>query len=80
MYTLITLVTACGAKHSQLVVLYKDSVAPGNSTVSFLNHNDETGEFASVHCEELRRLYESKERQRYICSTIVFDDFKPSIK
>lgn len=70
----------CGAKASQLVVLYKDSVGPGNSVVSLLNHNDETGQFASVHCEELRRMYEAKERIKYICSTVVFDDFKPSIK
>lgn len=73
-------VSACGEKASQLVVLYKDSVAPGNSVVSLVNHNDRTGQFASVHCEELRRIYEARERIKYICSTVVFDEFKPSIK
>jgi len=61
-------------------VLYKSSVAPGNSVVSFINRDDETGQFATAHCESLKELYKSKERIDYICSTIVFDEYKPSIK
>ena len=79
-YLAVVFLCGCGAKASQLVVLYKHSVAPGNSVVSFLNYNDENGQFASVHCEELRRMYEAKEQIKYICSTVVFDDFKPSFK
>lgn len=77
----IVAITSCGdTERSQLVVLYKSSVSPGNSVVSFVNHNDESGQLASVHCEELRRVYEAKEGIRYICSTVVFDEFKPTIK
>ena len=72
--------TACNSRQSQLVVLYKESVDPGNSVVSFLNHDDETGRFASIHCNELKQLYEMKEHIKYICSTVVFEEFKPSIK
>ena len=75
------LLAACGLKNSQLVVLYKNRVAPGNSVVSFLNHNDETGQYASQHCEELKQLYEARDEPiKYVCSTIVFDEFKPGIK
>jgi hypothetical protein len=74
------LLAACEERKSQLVVLYKYSVAPGNSVVSFINQNDETGQFAATHCEKLRQLYISQEKIDFICSTVVFDEFKPSIK
>ena len=67
-------------RKSQLVVLYKYSIAPGNSVVSFINKDDETGKLAAVHCEKLRRLYIAEEKMNFICSTVVFDEFKPSIK
>lgn len=76
-----TLLSACGnGTKSQLVVLYRSSVEPGNSIVSFLNKNDETGQYAATHCENLKSIYIEKERTNYICSTVVFDEFKPSIK
>ena len=65
---------------SQLIVLYRDSVAPGNGVVEFIMKYDETGQYATYHCEQLRQLYEEKERIEYFCSTIVFDEFRPTIK
>jgi hypothetical protein len=76
-----TLLSACGNDtKSQLVVLYRNSVEPGNSIVSFINKNDETGQYATTHCENLKSIYMEKEKINYICSTVVFDEFKPSIK
>ena len=76
-----TLLSACGNDtKSQLVVLYRSSIEPGNSIVSFVNKNDETGQYASIHCENLKSIYMEKEKIIYICSTVVFDEFKPSIK
>jgi hypothetical protein len=77
---LMTQLIACTAKGSQLVVLYRGSVDPGNSIVSFINNADETGQFATSHCEELRHLYEIREKTKYFCSTVVFEAFKPAIK
>ena len=78
--SLLILSSCSNGDKSQLVILYKDKVEPGNSIVSFLNKNDKTGQFATVHCENLKQQYIAKEKINYICSTIVFDDFKPSIK
>ena len=76
-----TLLTSCGNDtKSQLVVLYRNSVEPGNSIVSFINKDDETGQYATTHCENLKSVYIEKEKINYICSTVVFDEFKPSIK
>ena len=76
-----TLLSACGNDtKSQLVVLYRGSVESGNSLISFINKNDETGQHATVHCENLKSMYMEKEKINYICSTVVFDEFKPSIK
>lgn len=78
------LLTACGSQSgneaSQLIVLYKGDVAPGNSMVSFVNHNDPSGRYASEHCEVLRNLYSAREGIPYVCSTVVFPEFKPNIK
>jgi hypothetical protein len=78
--SLLILPSCSNDDKSQLVVLYKGTVEPGNSVISFVNKNDKTGQFATTHCENLRRLYIAREKINYICSTIVFDDFKPSIK
>lgn len=76
-----TVISACGNNtESQLVVLYKSSVEPGNSVVSFISKNDETGQYATTHCENLKSIYMEKEKINYVCSTVVFDEFKPSIK
>lgn len=78
------LLSACGnqssGEASQLVVLYKGEVGPGNSIVSFLNHNDPTGQYASKHCEAIREVYSAKEGIPYVCSTVVFPEFRPEIK
>lgn len=77
----LLLLAACHSDgKSQLVVLYRGTVEPGNSVVSFISKNDKTGQFATTHCENLRQVYVAKEKINYVCSTIVFDDFKPSIK
>jgi hypothetical protein len=76
----LVVLTACNKEGSQLVVLYKDSVAPGNSVVEFLSKDDDTGQFATVHCENLKELYKSRDKVNYLCSTIVFEEFKPAIK
>ena len=78
--SLLILSSCSNDDKAQLVILYRGAVEPGNSVVSFLNKNDKTGQFATIHCENLRQLYIAKEKINYICSTIVFDDFKPSIK
>lgn len=70
----------CGAKKSQLVVLYKYSIEPGNSIVALVNYEDETGARAAGHCEKLKELYQAKDKIDYICSTITLDEFKPTIK
>ena len=81
LYISLLILSSCSNDdESQLVVLYRDTVEPGNSVVSFINKNDKTGQFATSHCENLRQQYIAKEKINYICSTIVFDDFKPSIK
>lgn len=74
------LLSARGDTASQLVVLYKYSVDPGNGAVSFLAHNDKTGQWLAFTAENLRRFYESRDRVRYICSTVVFAEFGPSVK
>ena len=82
-YLIVSLLILSGCNNddkSQLVVLYRGTVEPGNSVVSFINKNDKTGQFATSHCESLRQLYIAKDKINYICSTIVFNDFKPSIK
>ena len=82
-YLIISLLilSACSKDDkSQLVVLYKGTVEAGNSIVSFINKNDDTGQYAMTHCENLRQQYIAQEKVKYICSTIVFDDFKPAIK
>ena len=82
-YLIISLLIVSGCSNddkSQLVVLYRGTVEPGNSVVSFINKNDESGQFATSHCESLRQLYIAKDKINYVCSTIVFNDFKPSIK
>ncbi len=77
----LLILSACSKDDkSQLVVLYKSTVEAGNSVVSFVNKNDETGQYAMTHCENLRQQYMTQEKIMYICSTIVFDDFKPAIK
>ncbi len=76
-----TLLSSCGNDtKSQLVVLYRNSVESGNSVVYFINKNDENGKYATTHCENLKSIYMKKEKINYICSTVVFDEFKPSIK
>lgn len=81
---LAMVLAACGKQSagepSQLVVLYKNEVAPGNSIVSFLSYNDPTGQYATMHCEVLRDAYYAKEGTPYVCSTVVFAEFKPTIK
>ena len=71
----LVILNACEKKDSQLVVLYRDSVAPGNSVVALINKDDDTGQFATIHCENLKQLYKSKEKINFVCSTIVFDEF-----
>lgn len=65
---------------SQLVVLYRDSIVEGNSMVSFISHDDPTGEWAMKHCENLKKLYMRDEAREYICSTFIFENFRPKIK
>lgn len=76
----MSMLAGCQKNDSQVIVLYRDSVAPGNSVVEFVSHNDETGQYATVHCEQLRQLYKEKEKIEYFCSTIVFDEFRPTIR
>lgn len=62
-----TLLSACGNDtKSQLVALYRNSVEPGNSIVSFINKNDETGQYATTHCENLKSIYMEKEKKLII--------------
>lgn len=81
---LAAVLAGCGKEEvgagSQLVVLYRQEVAPGTSIVSFVNYNDPTGQFATRHCEELRAIYSNREPIPYFCSTIVFEGFRPTFK
>lgn len=81
---LALLLSACSVQvsveASQLVILYKGEVAPGNAIVSFLNYNDPTGQYASKHCEALRHVYSSNEGVPYVCSTVVFPEFQPKVR
>ena len=77
----LLILSACSKDDkSQLVILYKGTLEAGNSVVSFINKNDETGQFAMIHCDNLKQQYIAQEKVKYICSTTVFDDFKPAIK
>ena len=67
-------------KPSRWVVLYKATVAEGNSIVWLANNNDETGNWAKGHCEELAALYKKKFNDNYMCSTVIFEKFKPDVK
>jgi hypothetical protein len=64
---------------SRLVVLYRDSISEGSSVVALANHDDPTGEWATGHCEALKRVYEAQYKNKYYCSTVVFEKFRPHI-
>jgi hypothetical protein len=67
------------SKKNKWVVLYKGSVMEGNSIVWFASKNDEDGVWAEGHCKELAKVYAEKFNDAYICSTVVFDAFKPNV-
>lgn len=72
--------TGCGNNASQLVTLYRESVSEGNGIVSVIRWNDPNGIWAIEHCKALEKYYERENGQDYICSTVVFDEYKPRIK
>jgi len=74
------LLSGCEGEKSQIVVLYKNSVATGNSVVSFINYSDPHGEIASMYCEDLRKVYSARYQITYVCSTEVFEEYRPEIK
>jgi hypothetical protein len=77
----LILLSACdGKKESRPITLYKNSVSVGNSVISFVSHNDRDGSFSMIHCEELRKLYERKYQENYMCSTYKDEEFIPRIK
>jgi hypothetical protein len=75
----ISNIAAC-SKKNKWVVLYKGSVMEGNSIVWFASKNDEDGNWAEGHCNELAKVYAEKFNDVYICSTAVFDTFKPNME
>lgn len=79
--TFMTLVTGCDQrKPSQVVTLYKDTIASGNSIVNFVDHNDPNGVWALGFCEDMKKMYEIKWREKYYCASIQYDEFVPEIK
>jgi hypothetical protein len=77
---LVVAIAGCSDNGSKAVVLYKEEVKSGNSIVSLFNFNDKNGTNATEHCIELKNIYEKKFGTKYICSTIVFDEFKASLR
>jgi hypothetical protein len=78
---LIALLAACSQKKdSRPITLYKNTVSVGNSVVSFVSHNDRDGSFSMIHCEAMRKLYEQKYRENYMCSTYKDDEYIPNVK
>lgn len=69
---------ACSNSSSKPVTLYKGSVASGNSVTNFVNHDDKNGDTAMIYCKELAEIYERRYGDRYICSDVVYKDFKPN--
>lgn len=67
-------------KPSQVITLYKGSIASGNSIVNFVNHNDPSGAYSEGFCEDMKKLYEKKWRETYYCSSIQFKKFVPDLK
>lgn len=68
---------ACSEAPSKPVTLYKGSVASGNSVTNFVNHADKFGDTAMLYCKDLAEIYELRYGERYICSDVVYKDFKP---
>jgi hypothetical protein len=68
---------ACSNSSSKPVTLYKGSVASGNSVTNFVNHADKFGDTAMIYCRDLAEIYERRYGERYICSDVVYKDFKP---
>lgn len=67
-------------KPSQVITLYKGSIASGNSVVNFVDHNDPNGAYAQGFCEDMKKLYEQKWRETYYCSSVQFKKFVPDLK
>jgi hypothetical protein len=74
-------ITGCDEqKSSQVITLYKGSIASGNSIVNFVDYEDPNGSYAQGFCEDLKKLYEKKWRETYYCSSTQFKKFLPKIK
>ena len=69
---------ACSNSSSKPVTLYKGSVASGNSVTNFVNHDDKNGDTAMIYCRDLAEIFERRYGERYICSDVVYKDFKPN--
>lgn len=69
---------ACSDAPSKPITLYKGSVASGNSVTNFVNHADKFGDTAMIYCRDLAEVYERRYGERYICSDVVYKDFKPN--
>lgn len=76
-----TLITGCEQrKPSQVITLYKGNIASGNSIVNFVDHNDPNGVWAQGFCEDMKKLYEAKWREKYYCAGVQYEEFIPEIK
>lgn len=69
---------ACSETPSKPVTLYKGTIASGNSVTNFVNHADKFGDTAMIYCKDLAEIYERRYGERYICSVVVYKDFKPN--
>ena len=74
-------ITGCDSKKpSQVITLYKGSIANGNSIVNFVDYADPNGAQAQGFCEDMRDLYSRKWHETYYCSSVQFKEFAPTIK
>jgi len=75
------IITGCDdQKPSQVITLYKGSIASGNSIVNFVDYADPNGAQAQGFCEDMKILYEKKWHETYYCAGVQFKEFMPKIK
>lgn len=77
----LLLITGCDSKKSsQVITLYKGSIASGKSVVNFFDYDDLNGAYAQGFCEDVKKLYEKKWHETYYCSSVQFKEFVPNLK
>jgi hypothetical protein len=79
--TLLLMITGCDSKKSsQIITLYKGSIASGKSVINFVDYDDPNGAYAQGFCEDMKKLYEQNWHETYYCSSVQFKEYVPNLK